>query len=188
MPGRKNLIANGDFDIPFESMASAWGNGFYTDIFKAKTRHLEIKWINFLGAIVRMSVIKTEKGNALKIVHSDDTLGDRLGLTEQYIYVPRAGSYVLSFDVKSDNLERLVDTGLLLVTTDDWKRDPEHGGYALKQGGTFGWTHVEQRLVLDRPGTRTFTVASIAKGTVYLANLQLVKAEGDDASGHSLGL
>lgn len=173
----KNLINNGNFQIPFGSDLSNWGSGFYSDQFGRFDPKRKFIWINFLDANIDVSIEETEKGNTLKIAHYSETRNHSVGVMEQYIDA-KSGIYRLTFWAKAaDDFE---SGGLQFFATDDWritdKEDPNiKRGFYFEKAGPFEWQQFSGEIQIDRPGRRTFSIVSANKGTVRITDLSLIK-------------
>lgn len=171
-----NIIQNGDFQSWLVGKPLGWGHGLYSDRFKAAYGST-LFWINFLNANIQASIDKTEKGSALKIAHLSETQDHSVGVMEQYVDAA-PGIYRLTFWAKAEaDFER---GGLQFFVTDDWritdKINPEiKRGFEIEKEGPFEWQQLFGELQIDSPGRRTFFVVSAKKGTVWVADISLIK-------------
>ncbi|MDP3730775.1 MAG: hypothetical protein Q8R14_04555 [Candidatus Omnitrophota bacterium] len=170
----KNLINNGDFKIPLGNKLSKWGHGLHSDSIKAMYPGVDFVWFNFLNADIDISVEETEIGNALKIIHKSEEMNNRIGLMEQRLQVV-PGRYRLSFWAKE--LYDFQGSALWFVTTDNWviEENGAQRGYDLNKKGTFGWEYFFKEIQVDKSGDITFSIVSIGKGTVYIADISFIK-------------
>lgn len=171
-----NLIQNGDFGIPFGLPISAWGHGFYTDVVNKDFRNKRLTWVNFSNADITISVEENELGRALKIENRAGWDIRKVGVMEQVVRVT-PGKYIFSFWAKGES--DLKDKAVQFATTRDWyvvePSTQKKRGFELEKDGPFDWEQFSGEIEIDVNGLMTFAVVSKNKGTVYLADLRLIR-------------
>lgn len=171
-----NVIQNGDFGIPFGLPISAWGHGLYTDLVNKDYRNKRLTWVNFLDADINVSVDENELGSALKIENRAGNTPHKVGIMEQTVRVT-PGKYAFSFWVKAE--ADVKEKSLQFSTTRDWyvvePSTQKKRGFELEKAGPFEWQQFSGEIEVDVNGLLTFVVISKNTGTLYLADLRLIR-------------
>ncbi len=176
----RNLITNGDFQIPLGSEIGGWGNGYYTDRIRQAVPDGKVFWLNFLNAVIDVSIEETEVGTALKIAHKSWTEDHSVGIVEQYIQVPRPGWYRFSVLAKAEDVSDAERASVIFTTRDDWNTEVEiegkkiNTGFSLASRAPFPWQRFSKDVWIEHAGQHTFSIVSTAKRTVHLTDISLI--------------
>lgn len=184
----RNLIANGDFQIPLDSEIGGWGNGYYTDRIRQTVHGGKVFWLNFLNSAIDVSIEDTAIGMALRIAHKSATADDSVGITEQYIQIPQPGWYQLSFLAMAENVSDAERASVIFTTRDDWNTEVEikgkkvSTGFSLTMHDPFRWRYFSKDIWIESAGQRTFSIISTAKRDLYLTDISLISLPTVDES------
>ncbi len=190
----RNLITNGDFQIPLDSEIGGWGNGYYTDRIRQAIHDGKVFWLNFLNAAIDVSIEETTVGTALKIAHKSVTKDHSVGIVEQYMQVPQPGWYRFSVLAKAEDVADAERASVIFTTRDDWHTEVEiegkniNTGFSLASRAPFPWQRFSKDIWIEHAGQHTFSIVSTAKRTIYLADISLTslppnEVHSDDRGG-----